>query len=128
MADEAKPDIAPENPQPTQNTKQMPTIYNLQELIDRCFEEARKAGYLKIEILEHAGTGPQIVVDQYKLTHHIALTIIGELYELEIIRKIGPMFRMFRQIETDFQNLDHAQALDFRLRNLRRTPQEGDLT
>ena len=96
------------------------TIYNLRELIQRCFDEGKKAGFL----LEYnAADGPRVILqDEFKLTQHIALTIVGEMKELEIVRKVGPMFRMFRELEGNFKELDDAATADFKLRNMRVAP------
>jgi len=53
------------------------------------------------------------------LYKHIALTIVGELHELEVIRKIGPMFRMIESLKEDFRIFDERGQEDYRIRNLR---------
>jgi len=132
MPDEAKPS----------QFKPLPTVWNLRELVERCLDEARKSGFIivsqgtpvseiprdvKVEGKMQEFIQAQVIADERKLAEHIALTIIGELRELEVLRKVAPMFRAFRQIENDLNELDVVAVEEFKLRNLRRVPQEGDL-
>jgi hypothetical protein len=132
-----------------QQFKPLPTIYNLRELIERCFEEARQAGFIRVtegspvsrlpenlavvdttEALKQPDGGAltsisaQVIAEERKLAEHIALTIVGELQELELIRKIAPMFRMFRQLEQNFLELDSATEHEAKMRSLRVPPPE----
>jgi len=82
------------------------TIFDLQSIIEKCFEDCKKMGYL----LEYRGADGErlLVVNQTDLINHIRLTVIGELYELEIIRRIAPIFREHRALTTDFMLFGEA--------------------
>lgn len=78
------------------------TIYQLRKVITKAFEEAEQAGLTQ-------GAG---IVKKPELIEHITRTVIGELYELEVLRKIGPIFRMFKELVEDFKYLDDQQAAE----------------
>lgn len=74
------------------------TVFELESIIARCFEEAKKVGYIK----NLQNTEYDYVENQRELIHHISMTVIGELYEFEIIRRIAPIFRENRALSADF--------------------------
>jgi len=100
-------------------TDQKKTQFDLEEMVRSATEEFFKSLIQtdhpqmnrRLEDLFH-GLPPGL----YK---HIALTIVGELHELEVIRKIGPMFRMIESLKEDFRIFDERGQEDYRIRNLR---------
>jgi hypothetical protein len=114
------------------------TVFDLPEIIIRCFEEAKKLGYISNylgtteELIERKQLPVPIIVNQNDLAHHISRTIIGELYELEIIRRIVPIFRENRALTHDFLLFGDAfelfydkQIQEQQLSGLRIEPAEG---
>lgn len=90
------------------------TVYDLTSIIERCFEESKKMGYIRT--VKRADPEPDEATNIYYIEHkddlvkHIALTIVGELYEFEIIRRIGPILRENRALTHDF--LAFGEAFD----------------
>jgi hypothetical protein len=114
------------------------TVYDLQSIIERCFEEGKKMGYIKTRDIINAPEAENerltIVANQFDFVKHIALTIVGELYEFEIIRRISPIFRENKALTMDF--LAFGSAFEFfydkaiqdaQLHGFRIEPQEGGL-
>ena len=110
------------------------TIFDLEPIIKRCLEESKKMGYIKDQVVIDPGLFAQATIqylaNQDELVHHIALTIIGELYEFEIIRRISPLFRENRALSADFLAFGDAFQLfydkviaDAKLRGLRIHPE-----
>jgi len=98
---------------PTSLEKRL-TIYNLEGIVERCLAEAEEAGYLK-RIAFHRTTGEETsvvpgIVNRLELVKHISKTIIGELHEFEVIRRISPVFREFKRLAEDFAFFDEQQA------------------
>lgn len=103
-----------------EGTVRKQTVFDLENLIIRCLDEAEKVGYIKkyetaaapgVEVSEHAvGYQLKAIVNEIELCKHIAKTIIGELYEFEVIRQISPMFRQLRKLEGDFAYFDSRQS------------------
>ena len=94
------------------------TVFDLERLIKRCFEESEKSGDIK----PASGWGDRnskVLVNSDAVAKHISMTIIGELFELEIVRKIAPMFRQFRSLERDLSYVEERQAADTALLGLR---------
>lgn len=92
------------------------TIFDLKEIIERCFEEGKKAGYIQNFTIEEFGgkkTEAMRIVNQTDLVQYISMTIIGELYELELIRRIAPIFRENRALTKDFQEFGEDFQLFF---------------
>src|SRR3990172_5545019 len=100
-------------------------IYNLEGIITRCFEEGKRAGWIKEKTTALTMTTEWVIVNEYELVKHISKTTIGELYELEVIRKLAPIFRMFRELNNDFLEIDQSTNEEFRRLNLRRNPPQG---
>lgn len=114
------------------------TVFDLEPIIRRCFEEAKKMGYINDKKLTASAEGIEVkegisfpqIVNQDELVHHIALTVVGELYEFEIIRRIAPIFRENRALSADFQMFGDAFQLfydktiaDSKLRGIRIHPE-----
>lgn len=99
------------------------TIYDLEKIVERCFEEAIKAEYIakstgnsaefKLSVTDY------IIKNRQDLIRHISHTIVGELYELEIIRKLQPFARALPQILEDFRFLDSSMNAESRKMSLR---------
>lgn len=108
------------------------TIYELKELIERCFDECENAGHIKEikveERVEEEGEKPvvlnprKVIINSDAIADHISKTIIGELMEFEILRKLSPMFRTFRSIEDQMKILDDKAAFQAQLPALRVGP------
>jgi hypothetical protein len=96
----------------TQNSDQFKTIYELKDIIKRCLNECEQAGYI-------ATVNKKIIVDEDMVAEHISKTIIGELLELEILRKLSPIFRTLDSIKVNMKFLDEKQAIDAGISNLR---------
>jgi len=106
------------------------TVFELEDLVKRCFAELRRTDSLGTAKIRRKGMTDSDYIEQTadtilnedEVCKHIAKTVIGELYELEICRKIGPMFRMMDQLTRDFAYLDAAQAKETALLGLRIGP------
>jgi len=112
------------------------TVFDLEQIIKRCFEESTKAG--DIQVLDEHNTeiatfevpaledrtNITLLVNIDNVAIHISRTIIGELYELEVVRKLAPFFRQFRSMERDLMYLEERQAADTAMLGLRITPPE----
>lgn len=94
------------------------TIYELKELIERCFDECKKAGHIQ-EVVDRDGDIAVAIINSDAIADHISKTIIGELMEFEILRKLSPMFRTFRSIEDQMKILDDKAAFQAQLPALR---------
>lgn len=106
-----------------------PTVLDLDKIVERCLREALEARrFLKPNLTADLGGEVGLHkallenVDFQVVSEHVAKSIIGELYELEIIRKLAPMFRMVPQLQNDFGYLDSRLAQHDKLRNLRKEP------
>lgn len=96
-------------------TKNVVTSYELQSLIERCFAECKEANFIAANL----ETKQTILLNEGEVINHIANTIIGELHELEMIRRIAPMFREVRRLEGDFNMLDDKEQQRINLAGLR---------
>ncbi len=98
---------------------QFKTIYEMKAIINRCFEECKDAGHT----ISYDTVGPHgvitVLINQDAIADHISKTLIGELLELEILRKLSPLFRQFRSIEKDLQFLDEQAARESGFQSLR---------
>lgn len=100
---------------PTSNLK---TSLDLKEIITRCVKESEDAGHIT-NITELNGKVIKGLINEDAFCDHVAKTVIGELHELEIIRKLAPMFRMFRSIERDMEFIENRQVAEQNIANLR---------
>jgi len=98
------------------------TVYDLENIIERCFEECVKSEYIQKQITAERDE-IAVIVNRDEVVKHISKTIIGELHELEVIRRISPIFREFRRLEKDFQHFDDLQKLEGDLQTLRIHPE-----
>jgi hypothetical protein len=102
--------------------KNLITMYELQTLVERCFDELEGNEFIsKLETTE-AGPGQKVIVNRQEVINHIANTIIGELHELEMIRRFAPMFREINRLAKDFEMLDEKEQLRANLSGLRIAP------
>lgn len=107
------------------------TQFEMKEIIERCFEECERAGQIKRlskqeqyiaefetnrydDIFEHP-----IIVNLDGVCDHISKTLIGELLEFEILRKLGPVIRQQRSIERDIEILEKKHMEVMGLQELR---------
>ncbi len=100
------------------------TVFDLQELIQRCFNEAKEAGLIKKAAREfyddaQLPIGQTLIINERDLVKHIALTIVGELHEFEVIRRIAPLFREVNRLQSDFRYFEEREAADQQMRSLR---------
>lgn len=98
------------------------TVYNLNKLVKRCLEESTRAG--DIENTTRVENNPRpttrlTIVNEDAVCDHIAKTIIGELHELEIVRKVAPIFRVVRSLQDDFAVIDSEEKFHTSLQGLR---------
>ena len=98
------------------------TAYELQSLVERCFDEVERAGFIK-KVPPGAEFQHMVVVNRQEVINHIANTIIGELYELEMIRRMAPMFREVSRLAHDFELLDEREQKRIDLSGLRIAPE-----
>lgn len=105
------------------DTENRKTIYDLEKIIERCFDEGIKAEYVskstgssaefKLSITDY------IIKNRQGLITHISHTIIGELHELDLIRKLQPFARALPQILDDFSFLEDRMNSQSRKMSLR---------
>jgi len=81
-----------------ENPVQLKTQMDMNVIIERCFEELVKAGVAKVSDVPK---GSIIILDKPAAALHIQKTLIGELLEFEMIRRISPIFREFPRLESD---------------------------
>lgn len=104
---------------------QQKTIYDMKDIIKRCFEECEKAGHIsKLEEMKNVKTGESegtffLVKNAEEVASHISKTLIGELLEFEILRRLGPAFRSMRNVENDLDFLFRKQLQEASVGNLR---------
>ena len=79
------------------------TQFEMDSIIYRCYEEAIETGIAKINSATSI-----IILDKAAFSSHLQKTLIGELLEFEIIRRISPIFREFPRLENDL-NLIHRK-------------------
>lgn len=106
---------------------QFKTVYELREIIQRCLKECEDAKYIQ-EVgymsessdgeIKHSGP-MKIIINSDQIADHISKTIIGELLEFEVLRKLSPMFRQLRSIEKNMEFLDDKHAKDSAMQSLR---------
>lgn len=106
------------------------TIYEMKDIIKRCFEECEKAGHIKKAKRAQGSHGENrtvdvkfeeetILVNPEEVASHISKTLIGELMEFEILRRMGPAFRSMRSVENDLEFLFRKQQQEISVGNLR---------
>ena len=81
---------------------QLKTVFEMKDIIERCLVECQEAGYITKD--------GRIMVNTDAICDHISKTLIGELMEFEVLRKLAPMFRQLRSIEKDMGYLDDKAA------------------
>lgn len=123
--------MEPEQKEPElkKDTKPEVTTYELQDLIRRCLDELEQAQAIEKRPIPEKGQGlipimkeSLVIQDREQIIQHIANTIIGELYELEMIRKMAPIFREVRRLTDDFNMLDDRETKRVNLAGLRIAP------
>lgn len=82
------------------------TVYQLEQIVKRALEECVQAGTIRKEVVEDNHFNIDAAAS------HISQTIIGELHELEIIRRLAPIFREIPRLVKDFQLIDAEQATE----------------
>ena len=128
--------MEPEQKEPELKKDEKPqiTTYELQDLVRRCLDELEQAQAIKkldeqetrvatfeVESLKDMES-VLVITDREQIIQHISNTIIGELYELEIIRKMAPIFREVRRLTDDFNMLDDREQKRINLAGLRIAP------
>lgn len=106
---------------------QKQTVLDLSRMIERCLKELLKArrllnqGSYKLDedMMQRLYLMVEERLDYETVCQHISKTIIGELYELEMVNKLAPMFRMIPQLQADFKLLDDRYAQEQKLQTLR---------
>jgi len=103
------------------------TQYTLEPVIRRALAECLKAKFISAELTFTNLTEPgeihvrsaRVVIDERQVAAHISATVIGELYELEMVRKLGPLCRALNQLLGDFHMLDEVAADFSRVQTMR---------
>jgi hypothetical protein len=92
------------------------TIQDLERIIERCLNESEQAGDIKTlpKLGDH-----KVLVNRDEVIRHISKTIIGELFEFEIIRKLAPTFRQFRSLERDLFYIEERESAASEMNKLR---------
>ena len=83
------------------------TIFQLQELVERAIQECVEADYIHGE------------VNAIESAKHISKTVIGELVELEVLRKIQAISRTQKEVSKDLEFLDSVVIEEHKKINLR---------
>lgn len=95
------------------------TVLDLEEIVGRALSECVEA---KMISAEDEGA---LYLETPKVAKHIAMTIIGELHELEVLRKIGPVIRAVSSLIKDFEFFDEVERNYQKLMATRVGQQEG---
>jgi hypothetical protein len=99
------------------------TQFDMKELIERCFRECEESGHIKVTKKDGPATalGSEVrtIVNLIGICDHIYKTLMGELLEFEIIRKLGPTYRTFRSIERDLERIETRSAIEANIPSLR---------
>jgi len=106
-----------------------PTMLDLEKIVERCLRESLEAGRFLSNSqytneIDQAAFHKSLEqsIDFMVVSQHIAKSVIGELYEFEIIRKLAPIFRMIPQLKGDFEYIDDRFKQEEKLRSLRKEP------
>lgn len=89
------------------------TVYQLEQIVKKALEECVQAGSIRKEVVEDNHFNMDAVAN------HISQTVIGELHELEIIRRLAPIFREIPRLVRDFEHVDTEQTADSRRGSLK---------
>lgn len=123
-----EPELNPEVKKEEEKKPLQVTTYELQDLVRRCLDELEQASAIETQsFLETTENGQgtverKVIADREQIIQHISNTIIGELYELEMIRKIAPMVREVGRLIDDFGMLDERETKRINLAGLRIAP------
>jgi len=109
---------------------QFKTIWEMKEIILRCFKECEEAGFIRVAkgnslslvdqtVIKDSEGNLKVLVNQDAVADHISKTLIGELQEFEILRQLSPMFRQFDRIKNDMKILDDVAARNSGFQELR---------
>ena len=103
---------------------QRTTIYDLQKIIERCFLECEEAKYIRRRTVMSSDPNTEnsvefVLVSRTEVEKHISMTVIGELMELEMIRKLSPIFRGVARLAEEFQYLDDRGRVAQQMAGLR---------
>lgn len=79
------------------------TQFDMGGIIERCYKEAIETG-----IAEEGKEGVLLILDRSAFALHLQKTLIGELLEFEIIRRLSPIFREIPRLDSDL-NLIHRK-------------------
>lgn len=102
--------------------EQRKTVQDLEQLITRCFKELEESKDIKKEKIyddPKVTDTRTVIVNEENVARHISMTIIGELQELEVVRKLAPWFRQMRSLERDMEYIEMRQAAATSLLGLR---------
>jgi hypothetical protein len=109
-----------------QKVSQLKTQFEMKEIIERCFEELERSGAIKPHTFRKDGStqeNPLKTVKTFEsasdLADHISKTLIGELLELDIIRRQAAVYREIGRLERDFVFIEAKSRDESEIPNLR---------
>lgn len=94
--------------------QQLKTQFDLEEIVKRCFAECVDAKCIEIEgqTDKHAmGSTAKIIINEDQVASHISKTIIGELLEFEIIRRMTAVSREAPRIDRDLEYITSMERI-----------------
>ena len=105
------------------------TAFDIKDLIKRCFDELEQSKNItKMQLKLTAVGGIQteetniehrVLLNEDIVADHIAKTLIGELLEFEILRRLGPAYRSINSVENDLNFLFRKEQQEKGLSGLR---------
>lgn len=108
------------------------TQFEMEEIATRCLEEAVQAGYIIVYNMDVKIAGKslgepfkkKVIINEAELVKHICKTIIGELLEFDLIRRIAPIYREEKRIEKDLDFIAGKHMAEASFASLRIHPSE----
>ena len=98
--------------------------FDIPSIIARCFDECKEAGYIESVVAVKAGVHSDVdsIVNPTAIAEHISKTLIGELLEFEIMRRLAPIYREDERIKRDLQLIEAEHVRHANLAGLRIDP------
>lgn len=105
------------------------TMYDIHRLVERALDECVEAGHIIKVPYSRGEVGVEDSIFAFAsradAIKHIAFTIQGELFELELCRRLSPIFRGVARLAKDFQYLDDRGRVIKQLASLRISTEGG---
>lgn len=100
------------------------TKFEMEDIIQRCFEECISAGYVERVDDASAKKKVDVIINKLELARHISKTLMGELLEFEMCNRLAPYFREHNRLQRDSEFLADKQAQFNAQQGLRINPSE----